>query len=348
MRRVVAFPVAAVADREQLHRRRALLSFGALIFLSVSPVFGHHLARGTNTLLPNTDHIGELCLVALQAVLAPVHEGAHIILGAGIAYALWDRLGAWLRMRRVLRALDATIPRAGDAFAIAAERAGVGRSLVRVVAGLPNPAFTAGFWRPLIYVAESLQRELSGEQLAAVLAHEGAHVRRRDPFRLSVLRFFARTLFWLPAFQRLSDDLADESEIMADDAAAGEQPLVLASAILAVAGRGPAPAFVGAPGFTRCDILERRIRRLAGEAPLVQSHVTRRSIAGAATALLLVWISGVVMVHPLEAQGRSHQMAASAMEGATCATHPGPAVLHVFCDGVPLGSMSGHCPHQAR
>ena len=345
---MAAFPTAAVASREQMHRRRALLSVGVLLFLSVSPVFGHHLARGTDTLFPNADHIGALCLVALHMLLAPVHEGAHLLLAAGLAYAAWDRLRAWLRMRRVLRCLDASVPVEGDSFAIAADRAGVERSRIRVVPGLPNPAFTAGFWRPRIYVAEGLLRELSVEQVAAVLAHEGAHVRRRDPFRLSVLRFFARTLFWLPAFQRLSDDLADEAEIMADDAAAGDQPLVLASAILAVAAHGNSPSFVGAPGFTRCDILERRIRRLAGEAPLVKSHVTRRSIASAATALLVVWISGVVMVHPLKAQPQPPAVSATTKEPADCTKHPGLAVLHVFCDGALFGTMGGHCPHLAH
>lgn len=342
-----AFPATAVASREQMHRRRLLLGIGVLLFLSVSPVFGHHLARGTDTLLPDVDHIGELCLVALRALLAPVHEGAHLLLAAGIGYAAWDRVRAWLRMRRVLGSLDATVPALGDGFALAADRAGVARSLLRVVPGLPNPAFTAGFRRPLIYVAEALRRELSVEQLAAVIAHEAAHVRRHDPLRLSVLRFFAHTLFWLPAFRRLSDDLADEAEITADDAAAGEHPLVLASAILAVAALGGAPALVGAPGITRNDILERRIRRLAGEAPRVESHVTRRSVASAATALFVVWISGVVMVHPLQAQPN----AAMTMRGQAandCTKHPGPAVLHVFCDGISVGSMSGHCPHLAR
>lgn len=344
---MAAFPIAALTSREQMHRRRALLSVGVLLFLSVSPVVGHHLARGTDSLLSNTDHIGVLCLVALHTLLAPVHEGAHILLAAGLAYAAWDRLRAWLRMRRVLRCLDASVPVEGGPFAIAADRASVDRLRIRVVPGLPNPAFTAGFQRPLIYVAAGLERELSVEQLAAVLAHEGEHVRRHDPLRLSVLRFFARTLFWLPAFQRLSDDLADEAEILADDVAAGDQPLVLASAILAVAAHDTAPSFVGAPGFTRCDILERRIRRLAGEAPLVESHVTRRSIASAATALFVVWASGVVMVHPLEAQPRQHVMSATAKEAADCTKHPGLAVLHVFCDGVSFGGMGGHCPHRA-
>ena len=345
---MAAFPIAAVTSREQMHRRRVLLSIGVLVFLSVSPVFGHHLARGTDTLLPNTDHIGAVCLVALHMLLAPVHEGAHLLLGAGLAYAAFDRFRAWRRMREILRCLDASVPAEGTAFAIAADRAAVDRSLIRVVPGLANPAFTAGFRRPLIYVAQSLALDLSVEQLTAVLAHEGVHVRRRDPLRLSVLRFFARTLFWLPAFRRLSDDLADEAEITADDVAARDQPLVLASAILAVAAYGSAASVVGAPGFTRGDILERRIRRLAGEAPLVQSHVTRRSIAAAATALFLVWISGVVMVHPLQAQPHRHAAAGAAIGAVHHAAHRSPGVLHVFCNGLSFGASGDYCPHLAH
>ena len=106
-------------------------------------------------------------------------------------------------------------------------------------------------------------------ELNAVLAHEQAHVVRRDPLRLAALRFLACTLFWLPALRRLADDVTDEAEIAADDIAAGDQPLVLASAILRVASwrdlrAGPLGA-IGATGFTCRDLLERRIRRLAGE-----------------------------------------------------------------------------------
>lgn len=342
---MAAFPIAAVATREQTHRRRALLGVGVLLFLSVSPVFGHHLARGADALLPNTDHIGELCLVALHIVLAPVHEAAHVLLAVGLAYALWDRCRAWLRMREVLGSLDARVPMTGDVFEIAAHRAGVDPSILRVVNGLPNRAFTAGFVRPLVYIAESLRFELSIEQLVAVLAHEGVHVRRRDPLRLSLLRFLARTLFWLPAFRRLSDDLADEAEITADDVAAGDHPLVLASAILAVAALGKAPSFVGAPGFSRCDILDRRIRRLAGEAPRVESHVTRRSLSAAVTALCVVWVSGIVMVHPLEAQPRHHGRSPGHGHTPDCNEHGGLALLHVFCDGIQVGASGAHCPH---
>ncbi len=42
-------------------------------------------------------------------------------------------------------------------------------------------AVTAGLWRPRVYVTSGLLRLLDGTSRAAVLAHEAAHVRRRDP-----------------------------------------------------------------------------------------------------------------------------------------------------------------------
>ena len=71
-----------------------------------------------------------------------------------------------------------------------------------VVSGLPNPAFTVGWFHPMVYVAAELAEWLTSDELAAVLAHERAHLGRRDPLRLSVLRFLGRTLFWLPALHR--------------------------------------------------------------------------------------------------------------------------------------------------
>jgi hypothetical protein len=41
-------------------------------------------------------------------------------------------------------------------------------------------------------------------------------------------------------------------------------------------------------GFAqRADLLDRRIRRLAGQEPEAQTHLTRRSVAGAVGALCL-------------------------------------------------------------
>ena len=76
------------------------------------------------------------------------------------------------------------------------------------MSGLPNPAFTAGWWHPRVYVAAEIADVLDEDQLTAVLMHEAAHLTRRDPLRLSVLRFLAHTLFYLPTFGRLAEDAA--------------------------------------------------------------------------------------------------------------------------------------------
>ena len=344
-----SFLPPSLATREQARRRLLLVSIGALTILSTSPVLGHHLARGADqTFLQGTDRIGELCLVALHILLAPVHGLFHVLLLVGLAYATRDRIRAWGRARHILRPLDQGGPLPGDPIWTAAIEAGIDPLLVRVVAGLPNPAFTVGWFAPRVYVALELVERLNSAELAAVLAHEAAHVARRDPLRLSVLRFFALTLFWIPALKRLADDVADEAEVLADDHAAGDEPLVLAAAILSVAAWPTRMvAIEGAVGITCQDILERRVRRLAGEDTSCGTHVTRRSIAAAAAALALVWTSGVVVAHPLDAHA-GMSVGAHGQRGGTpldCLHHEGLVLLHLFCDGISLGGAHYRCPH---
>jgi hypothetical protein len=235
------------------------------------------------------------------------------------------------------------------------------RHRISVVEGLPNPAFTAGLWRPRIFVAQELQDVLDDAQLQAVLAHEAAHVIRRDPLRLSLLRFLACTLFYIPALRRLADDLADEAEIDADDAAAASgTALVLASAILRLAewgtrlsgssvARHPIPfaTFVGFQPFhpfQRADLLKRRILRLAGEPTTAGTHVTRRSLGAAAAVLIAVWVSGVMMAHPLPAETLPHMHATSPH-----CQHPGGlAITHIFCLGFHAHPSGAPCPHAGR
>jgi Zn-dependent protease with chaperone function len=330
----------ALISREEGHRRALLLGLGALLLLSTGPIFGHHFAAGLEYGLRGRDHLGPLCLIAAHELLAPVHYTFHTLLAGGVLYALGDRIRAALRARHVLAPLKADLPHPGDSFHEAAVRAGVEPARIRIVEGLPAPAFTAGWLRPRIYVAQGLRERLSTEELTAMLAHEGAHVLRRDPLRLSALRFLVLTLFWIPALRRLADDLAAEAEVRADDHAAREHPLALASAILALATWGrPEPLLDDVVGFAqRASMVERRIRRLAGEEPVVQSYVTRGSIGGALLALALVWTSGAIMVHPLPT--------GTAGVHALHCQHPGRlAVTHLFCFPGAFRTDSDVCPH---
>ena len=326
--------------REQRHRRQLLLALAALIVLSLTPVFGHHLIEAVSWLPASQQHLGMFCLASLHRLLAPVHGGFHALLLLGISYATVDRGRAIWRHRRVMGALDARVPHAGSLAFEAARRVGVAADSIRIVEGSPSPAFTTGWVRPRVYLAADVASKLSVPELEAVLAHEAEHLRRRDPLRLFLFRCLAGVLFWLPAVGRLVDDLADEAEIAADDAAARAHALPLASAILVLVGASPA-ALEPAVGFQRADLLERRIRRLAGEDAVVGTHVSRRSIAAAGTALLAVWVSGVIVLHPLPP-------AESMADPAAHCEHAGASLLsHLFCRAAGYQAAGDECPHTA-
>lgn len=333
--------IAMPAGRDRRHRRSVLLGIAALLILSTSPVYGHHLDGGAAAFLAGKDHIWFICLIAVRELLAPVHETFHVLFVVGVAYAAWDRVRAWRHAHASLAALDMRVPSAGDAFWRAALAAGVDPERVRVASLLPAPAFTVGWLRPLIYVAQALASRLTEDELAAVVMHEAAHVRRSDPLRLSVLRGLSLVLWWVPALRHLADDAADEAEIRADDAAAGGRPLVLAAAILALAEWRADQASAGAlgVGFHRADLLDRRVRRLAGEETTIGTHLTRRSTIGAGAALALVWVSGLIMAFPRPA------VTAAMPNASHCAFHHELAVLHLFCPGFAMHSLMGHCPH---
>ena len=333
---------AALVTREEGRRRALLLAIGTLLLLSVGPVFGHHFAEGLEHGLRGEDHLGPLCLIAAHTLLFPVHLVFHFLVFGGVAYALADRAWAAVRVGRTLRRVAWTAPAPGDPLWRAASAVGLDPARVRVAEGLPTPAFTAGWLRPRVHADRSLAGRLRPEELEALLAHEGAHADRRDPLRLSLLRFLALALFWIPALRRLAEDVADEAEVQADDRAARGRPLALASALVSLAGWGrldrPLDAAVGFA--SPAALLERRVRRLAGEEPPPHTHVTRRSLAGALLALALVWASSAMMVHPLPTGADHHLLHCE---------HPGePAVRHLFCFPQALRVGGDLCPHARR
>ena len=339
-RNVIPEDRVRLVSREQARRRAILLGTGALLVLALSPLFSHHVVPGADAALSGRNHLVVLCLVALHALLAPVHGFFHALFLGGLLYAACDRVRAARLARNALATLQPQSPQEGDVVWRAALAAGVDPARISVVTGLPSAAFTVGWWRPRVYIARETADGLTLEQLSAVVAHENAHLRRRDPLRLSLLRFVSCTLFWLPAFRRLAADISDEAEILADDAAAVTvQPLVLASAIVQVAKSvSRAPVSTAAVGFHSAALLDRRVRRLLGQEPTPASHLTRRSLLGAALALSLVLTSGTVMAHPLPTDD-------SIDHAPHCQDHEVSLFYHLFCvfDGVEHSPAD--CPH---
>lgn len=332
-----------VIRREERRRRLLLFAIVAALLLGITPVVGHHVLGAVPWLSAEQHHLAMLCLVALHQLLEPVHTIAHWLLYAGVAFVLLERGRVLWRHWRVMRGLPQARASASSPTGRSAVAAGLRMEQVRLVRGLPTPAFTSGLVSPRVIVAADLHERLTADELTAVLSHEAVHLRRRDPLRLFALRALASLLFWLPVLRRLAADLEDEVEIIADDEVARRLALPLASAVLKLGGGG-ASGVAATVGFQRADLLPRRIRRLAGEDAVATSHTSTRSLGAASLALLLAWSSGVMVLHPLS-DPNDH----ATHRPAHC-DHPGAnPVTHLFCRGwVLLGGADQGCPHDVR
>jgi hypothetical protein len=130
------------------------------------------------------------------------------------------------------------------------------------------PIATVGLWRPQIVVAKGLDDTLDAESLAAAIAHERAHVRRRDPLRIWLAQMatdvqgpFAKRRFaaWADALELARDEEARVEGVPGEDLAAA----VVAVAKLAVPARGALAALTGTEAS-----LSLRVRRLLEPLPV--------------------------------------------------------------------------------
>jgi hypothetical protein len=92
-------------------------------------------------------------------------------------------------------------------------RARVGDVIVLERPGLK--AFTFGLVRPRVYLTRAV---FEGPHLQAVLAHERAHARRRDPLVLFVARGIRRSTLYLPFGSKLLNELHLQAERACDEA----------------------------------------------------------------------------------------------------------------------------------
>ncbi|AQZ61698.1 Peptidase M48, Ste24p precursor [[Actinomadura] parvosata subsp. kistnae] len=100
---------------------------------------------------------------------------------------------------------------------------------------------------------------LAPEQVAAVLAHERAHLRGRHHLVLAGAEALARAFPRLPLFEQARAEVARLVELLADDVAARRHPRVHIAAALVGLATGRVPAFaLGAGGETALT----RVRRM--------------------------------------------------------------------------------------
>jgi beta-lactamase regulating signal transducer with metallopeptidase domain len=149
--------------------------------------------------------LGMTMTTCWAAAVALVATGSLIAVAGS---AVW--LGA--RASRALRTMP-TVPVPAQ-LADAARRAEVRR--LRCIEGGAVTAFCAGYWRPRVFFSVDAAAALAPDALGAVLAHEAAHARRRDPLRRLLWYACTKTLVHLPLAGWWSERAGENAELAAD------------------------------------------------------------------------------------------------------------------------------------
>lgn len=253
------------------------------------------------------------CVALMQAPVTPDGwrlGGLAVAGGVGIVMAV-----AAARAVRVSRRARTTL---------AADRLGrrtVQGTRVSVVAGSGPRAFCVGGWRPEVAVTTGVLALAPAEQ-RAVLAHERAHARARDPFAFAFLETLSRVL---PFLAPVADEHRRLAEFAADDAArvaSGD------AAFAAVLVKAVEPSPVYAAGFSPT---EARIRRFLGRTHTLPRRRFAATVMGFGVMLVVLTVG---LVNGQRAAAReTHAMCR--IESMLCA-RPAPAPA-----GVCISTASG-------
>ncbi|WP_116125601.1 M56 family metallopeptidase [Lewinella sp. IMCC34183] len=122
---------------------------------------------------------------------------------------------------------------------------------------------TVGIWRPMILFPLALVNELSPAEVDAILRHELAHLRRRDPLWQALQQYVATLFFYHPGVHWLCRSLDREREFACDDLAAGPSGRkTYARALLRVATYSLHPKIPFTVSATERSSFSHRVHRL--------------------------------------------------------------------------------------
>jgi len=170
--------------------------------------------------------------------------------------------------------------------------AGLGQSVrLSCSSRVPVP-LALGVRQPEICLPPRALAGLTEEQQQGLLAHELAHLVRRDPLWLAVSHLMTAALFFQPLNWVARRRLREISEMLSDEQAVvfTGSPLSLAGCLAEVAGWSVGLRPLPLPGMAdRPSNLARRIRRLLDDSRTPE-HPARRLWLGAAMVVLLVTV----------------------------------------------------------
>ncbi|MBL7825735.1 MAG: M56 family metallopeptidase [Saprospiraceae bacterium] len=288
---------------------RYWVSYGGLLslFFAVTGVFVHYYEP--------------VSLVDASSNLSEATEFAIFFDAAALPVAgAWDRFSAWLEINHALvvmvwmigflffmlrlsggfwqvyrlRTRGVQLPESVWIERLERLRVTIGfnQRVQLLESALAHTPMAMGWIKPVILLPIGLVNQLSAAEVEAVLAHELAHIARRD-WLFNLLQAFIESLFYYhPAVWWISTTIRRERENCCDDVAlnATGNPIAFAKALVQVQERAiPVPALaLGLSGNRRRPLLD-RVRRILNQPQ--QQHQAMEKIT--ATVILLALLAFV-------------------------------------------------------
>ena len=201
-----------------------------------------------------------------------------------------------------------------------------------------------GIFRPVLVWPSKIDGRLSDSQSAAIIAHEVAHVRRRDNLWAAIHQL-VQSLFWFhPLLWWLSARLIDERERACDEEVVrlGSQPAVYAESLLRTCEFCVDSSPVCAAGVTGSDLKRRIERIMRNEAGVTLTAWRRFGLAAAACAAIALPLAiGAILSAPvLRAQSQAITEATPRFDAASIKRNTGGAIASVGSRILPDGSFT--------
>jgi beta-lactamase regulating signal transducer with metallopeptidase domain len=199
-----------------------------------------------------------------------------------------------------------------DAFLISSSEIGMARSMIeprqRVVLlesiAIDDPV-TVGVFHPAIILPSKVVPALDGPDLAAILAHEYGHIRRKDFLVHFLSQLAALPVAWHPGIQYLMSKISQTRELACDEYAAVRlgKRIVYARTLLRLASlclHGPRSNAMGL-GIFDGDNLEDRIMMLTEK----RTSLSRAGLIGLALTTSILFGSSTVLARAVSLQEAS-------------------------------------------
>jgi beta-lactamase regulating signal transducer with metallopeptidase domain len=261
-----------------------------------------------------------------EALPIPVGDGyLHFVpMAVPLLLGVWATVAGWRLFRRARRTASVrakarhavsaghTDPRLERLAAQAADALEVPRPTLAMLPECPGGAYVVGTRQPVVVLGADLVGALDDEELEGVLAHELAHVRRRDTQVANLLGILRDITFFVPGGGWAMRQLHRERELAADQAAvaATGRPGALAGGLLKVLERRPAHPDACAALAPSANLVD-RVRVLVDDTP-APGRLRRGSETVTVAVVAVAAVAGAIAM-PATATGPDRERDAVAL-----------------------------------